>query len=84
MCKDSAIDVYGQAGSADRSPPIQIMPKETQKSLSRANFSVRLGAMNVLTHDAIARLAPPECLALIAQLWESLENEPLPATGTTG
>jgi putative addiction module component (TIGR02574 family) len=36
--------------------------------------------MDVLTLDAIARLTPPERLALISQLWESLENEPLPVT----
>lgn len=36
--------------------------------------------MDVLTHDAIARLTPPERLALISQLWDSLENEPLAVT----
>lgn len=37
-------------------------------------------AMELLTHDEIVRLSPPERLALIAQLWDSLENEHLPLT----
>lgn len=36
--------------------------------------------MDVLTHDELARLTPPERLALIAQLWDSLEDEQLPLT----
>jgi putative addiction module component (TIGR02574 family) len=36
--------------------------------------------MELLTPDEIARLTPPERLALIAQLWDSLENEELPLT----
>ena len=36
--------------------------------------------MNLLTHDELARLTPPERLALISQLWESLEDEQLPLT----
>jgi putative addiction module component (TIGR02574 family) len=35
-------------------------------------------AMEFLTHDEIARLSPPERLALIAQLWDSLEHDHLP------
>jgi len=34
----------------------------------------------VLTRDEIARLTPPERLALIAQLWDSLADEQLPLT----
>lgn len=34
--------------------------------------------MDVLTHDELARLTPPERLALIAQLWDSLEADQLP------
>jgi putative addiction module component (TIGR02574 family) len=37
--------------------------------------------MDLLTPDEIVRLTPPERLALIAQLWDSLENEQLPLTG---
>ena len=37
--------------------------------------------MELLTPDEIARLSPPERLALIAQLWDSLEHEELPLTG---
>ena len=37
--------------------------------------------MEVLTPDEIVRLTPPERLALIAQLWDSLEHEQLPLTG---
>jgi putative addiction module component (TIGR02574 family) len=36
--------------------------------------------MDLLTQDEIVRLTPPERLALIAQLWDSLENEHLPLT----
>jgi putative addiction module component (TIGR02574 family) len=35
-------------------------------------------AMEFLTDDEIARLSPPERLALIAQLWDSLEHDHLP------
>jgi len=33
-----------------------------------------------LSRDEIARLSPPERLALIAQLWDSLEQEQHPLT----
>ena len=38
-------------------------------------------AMEILNPDEIVRLTPPERLALIAQLWDSLENDHLPLTG---
>ncbi len=34
--------------------------------------------MDVLTHDELARLTPQERLALISQLWDSLEDNQLP------
>jgi putative addiction module component (TIGR02574 family) len=34
--------------------------------------------MDVLTHDELARLTPAERLALISQLWDSLEDDQLP------
>jgi putative addiction module component (TIGR02574 family) len=37
-------------------------------------------AMGFLTDDEIVRLSPPERLALIAQLWDSLEHDHLPLT----
>jgi putative addiction module component (TIGR02574 family) len=37
--------------------------------------------MEVLTRDEIVRLSPPERIALIAQLWDSLDNDQLPLTG---
>jgi putative addiction module component (TIGR02574 family) len=37
--------------------------------------------MESLRPDEIVRLTPPERLALIAQLWDSLEHEQLPLTG---
>ena len=40
-----------------------------------------LKAMELLTPNEIVRLSPPERLALIAQLWDSLEHEQLPLTG---
>ena len=36
--------------------------------------------MELLTPDEIVRWSPPERLALIAQLWDSLEHEQLPLT----
>jgi putative addiction module component (TIGR02574 family) len=36
--------------------------------------------MELLKPDEIGRLTPPERLALIAQLWDSLEHEQLPLT----
>jgi putative addiction module component (TIGR02574 family) len=39
-----------------------------------------LEGMEALTPDEIVRLTPSERLALIAQLWDSLEQEQLPLT----
>ena len=36
--------------------------------------------MELLTHDELVRLTPPERLALISQLWDSVEDEQLPLT----
>jgi putative addiction module component (TIGR02574 family) len=36
--------------------------------------------MELLTHDELVRLTPPERLALISQLWDSLEDDDLPVT----
>ncbi len=36
--------------------------------------------MDVLTQDELSRLTPPERLALISQLWDSLESGHLPLT----
>jgi putative addiction module component (TIGR02574 family) len=36
--------------------------------------------MELLTSDEIVRLTPQERLALIGQLWDSLEHEQLPLT----
>jgi putative addiction module component (TIGR02574 family) len=36
--------------------------------------------MELLTHDELERLTPPERLALISQLWDSLEDDQLPLT----
>lgn len=36
--------------------------------------------MKLLTPEEMVRLTPPERLALIAQLWDSLEHEKLPLT----
>jgi putative addiction module component (TIGR02574 family) len=38
--------------------------------------------MDLLTADEIVRLSPPERLAPIAQLWDSLEHEQLALTAT--
>lgn len=37
--------------------------------------------MELLTPDEIVRLSPPERIALIAQLWDSLDDSHLPLTG---
>jgi len=36
--------------------------------------------MNAFSHDELSRLTPPERLALISQLWDSLESDQLPLT----
>jgi len=36
--------------------------------------------MELLTHDEFVRLTPPERLASISQLWDSLEDGQLPLT----
>jgi putative addiction module component (TIGR02574 family) len=36
--------------------------------------------MELLTDDELVRLTPPERLALISQLWDSLEDDQLPLT----
>jgi putative addiction module component (TIGR02574 family) len=36
--------------------------------------------MELLSHDELVRLTPPERLALISQLWDSLEDADLPLT----
>ena len=36
--------------------------------------------MELLTHGELVRLTPPERLALISQLWDSLEDGQLPLT----
>jgi putative addiction module component (TIGR02574 family) len=36
--------------------------------------------MELLTEDEIARLTPSERIALISQLWDSLEDQQLPLT----
>ena len=36
--------------------------------------------MELLTQDELVRLTPPQRLALISQLWDSLEDDQLPLT----
>jgi putative addiction module component (TIGR02574 family) len=36
--------------------------------------------MDLLSQDELVRLTPPERLALISQLWDSLEDDQLPLT----
>ncbi len=36
--------------------------------------------MKLLTQDELVRLTPPQRLALISQLWDSLEEDQLPLT----
>jgi putative addiction module component (TIGR02574 family) len=38
--------------------------------------------MAILTKDELVRLTPPERLALIAQLWDSLEDDHVPLSAT--
>ena len=37
-------------------------------------------SMELLSHDELVRLTPPERLTLISQLWDSLEDRHLPLT----
>lgn len=37
--------------------------------------------MDLLSQDELMRLTPPERLALISQLWDSLQGEQLPLSG---
>ena len=46
-----------------------------------SRFAAIVGAMELLRPDEIVRLSPPERLALIAQLWDSLEHEHPPLSG---
>jgi putative addiction module component (TIGR02574 family) len=39
-----------------------------------------LKVMGLLTSDEIVRLTPPERIALIAQLWDSLQPDQVPLT----
>ena len=48
--------------------------------MSRLQIHCTLVTMNVLNQDELARLTAPERLALIAQLWDSLESDQLPLT----
>ena len=58
-----------------KSPAVALVSALSQREILR-----RLKGMNVLTHDELVRLTPPERLALIAQLWDSLEADQLPLT----
>jgi len=40
--------------------------------------------MEILTHDELVRLTPPERIALISQLWDSLEEDHLALTAAQG
>jgi putative addiction module component (TIGR02574 family) len=60
----------GQRGDAHRCSP----------GLPPGSIFRKLEAMELLTPDEIVRLTPSERLALIAQLWDSLEQEQLPLT----
>jgi putative addiction module component (TIGR02574 family) len=55
-------------------------PSGFSKALIPGRPSRRLEGMEVLSPDEIGRLTPQERLALIAQLWDSLEHERLPLT----
>jgi putative addiction module component (TIGR02574 family) len=53
-----------------------------QSSLAIPPAAAYPQTMEVLTSDEIIRLTPPERIALIAQLWDSLEDDQLPLTNT--
>jgi putative addiction module component (TIGR02574 family) len=48
--------------------------------LSAFGFSRTLKDMGFLNQDELTRLTPPERLALISQLWDSLDDKQLPLT----
>ena len=64
--------------SVERSRPVSI--NVLHCPLPHGRLLRILKAMELLTPDEIVRLSPPERLALIAQLWDSLEQEQLPLT----
>jgi putative addiction module component (TIGR02574 family) len=49
-------------------------------TLPPRSFPVGWKVLELLTADEIVRLTPPERLALIAQLWDSLEHDQVPLT----
>ncbi len=53
---------------------------EVFSRLSSVRFLLRLKAMELLTQDELARLAPPKRLAVISKLWDSLEDNQFPLT----
>lgn len=48
--------------------------------MSKSLLSRKLRSVSILTQDELVRLTPPERLALISQLWDSLEDAQLPLT----
>lgn len=84
---DSGYVYLAPLGQEPSTPPPQIIEVCASRRSGRrllnllpCPLSRRLESMELLTPDEIVRLTPPERLALIAQLWDSLEHEQLPLT----
>jgi putative addiction module component (TIGR02574 family) len=56
-----------------------VPPRKTIASICIVAYSQ---TMVVLSPEEIVRLSPPERIALIAQLWDSLGDDQLPVSGT--
>ena len=52
--------------------------RSAQPDVALASFFAYSQSMDLLTSDEIVRLSPSERLTLIAQLWESLEQDQVP------
>jgi len=50
--------------------------------LSESHLSRMIDVVDILTQDELIRLTPPERLALISQLWDSLEDEQVSLTAS--
>lgn len=50
--------------------------------LSENHLSRMIDVVDILTQDELIRLTPPERLALISQLWDSLEDEQVSLTAS--
>jgi putative addiction module component (TIGR02574 family) len=73
------MQLHRMPGAPCLAPETWVSLRATLLLLSYLMFSI-LDPMELLTHDEVVRLTPPERLALISQLGDSLEDDQLPLT----